>query len=89
MPTGGLGLHLPRVGRPARLERDFGVRESVLSGFPATNPAGARLRHDRHHRGQRLSGIWQAPAGGTEIFEYVNEANPLPITDFAFAGRPS
>ena len=38
--------------------------------------------------GNDFQGIWQAPAGGTELFEYVNEANPLPITDFAFAGRP-
>ena len=24
----------------------------------------------------------------TEAFEYVNRANPLPITDFAFAAKP-
>jgi hypothetical protein len=29
-----------------------------------------------------------APAGGTELFEYINTANPLPITDFAFAAMP-
>ena len=70
-------------------ERDFGVRESVLSGFPATNP-GLGLDYGMTDiiAGNDFQGIWQAPAGGTEIFEYVNEANPLPITDFAFAGRP-
>ncbi len=70
-------------------ERDFGVRESILSGFPATNP-GLGLDYGMTDiiAGNDFQGIWQAPAGGTEIFEYVNEANPLPITDFAFAGRP-
>ena len=70
-------------------ERDFGVRESVLSGFPATNP-GLGLDYGMTDiiAGNDFQGIWQAPAGGTELFEYVNEANPLPITDFAFAGRP-
>jgi hypothetical protein len=70
-------------------ERDFGVRESVLSGFPATNP-GLGLDYGMTDiiAGSNFQGLWQAPAGGTEIFEYVNEANPLPITDFAFAGRP-
>ena len=72
-----------------QFERDFGVRESVLSGFPATNP-GLGLDYGMTDiiAGNNFQGIWQAPAGGTEIFEYVNEANPLPITDFAFAGRP-
>lgn len=70
-------------------EREFGVREAVLSGFPATNP-GLGLDYGMTDiiAGNDFQGIWQAPAGGTEIFEYVNEANPLPITDFAFAGRP-
>jgi hypothetical protein len=72
-----------------QFERDFAVRESVLSGFPATNP-GLGLDYGMTDiiAGNDFQGIWQAPAGGTEIFEYVNEANPLPITDFAFAGRP-
>jgi hypothetical protein len=70
-------------------ERDFGVRESVLSGFPATNP-GLGLDYGMTDiiAGNDFQGVWMPPAGGTEIFEYVNEANPLPITDFAFAGRP-
>jgi hypothetical protein len=72
-----------------QFERDFGVRESVLSGFPATNP-GLGLDYGMTDiiAGNDFQGVWQAPAGGTEIFEYVNEASPLPITDFAFAGRP-
>ena len=70
-------------------ERDFGVRESILSGFPATNP-GLGLDYGMTDiiAGTDFQGRWQPPAGGTEIYEYVNEANPLPITDFAFAGRP-
>ncbi len=70
-------------------ERDFGVRESIVSGFPATNP-GLGLDYGMTDiiAGTEFLGRWQAPAGGTGVFEYVNEANPLPITDFAFAGRP-
>jgi hypothetical protein len=70
-------------------ERDFGVREAVVSGFPATNP-GLGLDYGMTDiiAGTDFQGRWQAPAGGTELYEYVNEANPLPITDFAFAGRP-
>jgi hypothetical protein len=70
-------------------ERDSGVRESIVSGFPATNP-GLGLDYGMTDiiAGTDFQGRWQPPAGGTEIYEYVNEANPLPITDFAFAGRP-
>ena len=32
---------------------------------------------------------WTVPAAySKEVFEYVNRANPLPITDFAFAANP-
>src|SRR5262245_12217145 len=70
-------------------ERDFGVRESVISGFPATNPSlGLDYGMTDIIAGTSFLGKWLPPAGGTGIYEYVNEANPLPITDFAFAGRP-
>lgn len=70
-------------------ERDFAVNESVISGFPATNPSlGLDYGMTDIIAGTSFLGKWMPPAGGTGIYEYVNEANPLPITDFAFAGRP-
>lgn len=65
-------------------ERSFSIRESVLSGFPAAYPdygleyAGG---------GNAFNGTWLAPAGGTELFEYINTANPFVINDWAFLSR--
>lgn len=77
-------------------ERDFGVRESVISGFPAS---GAYFRNtydldygmnlDTRTTGSSFVGVWQSPAGGTEIFEYVNTTNSVPINDFTIAASPS
>ncbi|MBV1872899.1 MAG: hypothetical protein KUG83_10165, partial [Gammaproteobacteria bacterium] len=77
-------------------ERDFGVRESVISGFPAS---GAYFRNtydldygmnlDTRTTGNSFVGVWQSPAGGTEIFEYVNTSNSVPINDFTIAASPS
>jgi hypothetical protein len=89
LPGGGSGFDAVEWETLQAFERDFGVRESVLSGFPATNP-GLGLDYGMTDiiAGTSFLGQWQAPAGGTGIYEYVNEASPLPITDFAFAGRP-
>jgi hypothetical protein len=66
-------------------ERDFGVRESVLSGFPATNPAlGVDFGLDEVTAFTDLEASWTGRAGGTEIFEYVNTENPLEVRDFSF-----
>jgi hypothetical protein len=70
-------------------ERDFGVREAVLSGFPGTD---AELGFD-YGMGdvladEDLQGSWQGRAGGTQLFEYVNTDNTLPTEGFAFAGLP-
>lgn len=69
-------------------ERAFGVREAVVSGWPALNPAldlnyGLSCDDTPVTRFAPAQARWRAPAGGFEIFEYVNTANPLPITDFA------
>lgn len=77
-------------------ERDFSVREAVISGFPASGPY-YKNTYDLDYgmdifsieAGSRFNGIWQAPAGGTELFEYVNTANALPITDYAVAASPA
>ena len=58
-------------------ERDFGVRESVLSGFPATNP-GLGLDYGMTDiiAGNYFQGIWQAPAGGTEPLRVRQRGEP-------------
>ena len=70
-------------------ERDFGVREAVVSGFPAYSPAndldygmgavGASLRTD---------GRWVAPAGTGRLFSYVNTTNTLDILEYSVWGTP-
>jgi hypothetical protein len=71
-------------------ERAFGVRESVVSGYPSS---GDELGLD-YGLGEAtesevaIEGQWQGGAGGTELFEYVNTQNTLPIDDFVFAAEP-
>ena len=77
-------------------ERNFGVREAVLSGWPATYkdsrpPHGVYLDYGLVHSssGDDYEGRWSVPAAyNKEVFEYVNQANSLPVTNFAFAGNP-
>lgn len=76
-------------------ERDFGVRESVISGYPASG-AYFKTVYDLDYgmdlntlvAGKSFQGKWQAPAGNTELFEYVNTSNSLPVTDYAVAVEP-
>jgi hypothetical protein len=70
-------------------ERDFGVREAVLSGFPGANAElGTDYGMGDVLTGQDVLGSWQGRAGGTQLFEYVNTNNELPTEGFAFAGLP-
>ncbi|SFI63222.1 hypothetical protein [Nitrosomonas sp. Nm34] len=77
-------------------EKDFKVREAVLSGWPATYsdpnaPFGIYLDYGLVFSSSGASYIaqWAMPATyQKEIFESVNQANLLPITDFAFAAAP-
>ncbi|ABB75728.1 hypothetical protein SAMN05216403_11436 [Nitrosospira multiformis ATCC 25196] len=77
-------------------QKNFGVREAVLSGWPATYsdpgpPSGIYLDYGLVYSssGNNYEGTWSVPTTASkEIFEYVNQANPLPITDFAFAANP-
>jgi hypothetical protein len=67
-------------------ERDFGVRESIISGFPATNPElGVDFGLDEVTAFTDLDARWTGSAGGTEIFEYVNTENVLTVRDFSFS----
>lgn len=77
-------------------EKDFHVREAVLSGWPGTywdpnSPWGIYLDYGLtwSSSGNSFNAQWSIPAASQKaIFEYVNQTNPLPITDFAFAANP-
>lgn len=78
-------------------ETSFHVRESVLSGWPGTYwdpnpPFGIYLDYGLTYSSSPTfpyNAQWTVPAANSkEIFEYANTANPLPITDFAFAANP-
>jgi hypothetical protein len=77
-------------------QKNFGVRQAVLSGWPATYsdpqfPYGVYLDYGLVYSssGNDYEGQWTVPhAFSKEVFEYVNRSNPFPITDFAFAANP-
>ena len=83
-------------------ERNFHVREVVLSGWPQqtywdpVTPFGVYLDYglaysssiDSLSPSSVSTAKWTPTAtNSTTIFEYVNTANPLPITNFAFTAK--
>jgi hypothetical protein len=70
-------------------ERDFGVREAVIAGFPATDP-GHDLDYGMANVGVQVTaqGRWVSPAGTGRMFSYVNTANTIGIPEFSFWGVP-
>ncbi len=83
-------------------ERDFKVREVVLSGYPQqtywdpVTPFGVYLDYglaysssiDSTSLPSVSTAQWTPTATNSKtIFEYVNTANPLPITNFAFTAK--
>ncbi|MBA4142091.1 MAG: hypothetical protein H0X43_03595 [Nitrosospira sp.] len=77
-------------------QKDFGVRQAVLSGWPGTYwdpnpPYGVYLDYGLVYSSSSTNydGQWTVPTAlSKEVFEYVNQGNTLPITDFAFAANP-
>ena len=77
-------------------QKNFGVRQAVLSGWPGTYwdpnpPYGIHLDYGLVYSssGNNYEGTWTVPDPyKKEVFEYVNTANPLQVTDFAFAANP-
>jgi hypothetical protein len=77
-------------------QKNFGVRQAVLSGWPATYsdmqaPYGVYLDYGLvfSSAGDNYEALWTVPAAySKEVFEYVNRSNPLPVTGFAFAAHP-
>ncbi len=71
-------------------ERRFGVRESVVSGFPTTDTdlgLDYGMTAEQIFNNGDFSGSWRKPAGGTELFEKINIANPLPLEGYAVGAR--
>lgn len=76
-----------------QFEQTFGVRESVMGGWPAID-ASLDLNYGLQYVGYVDSATpvqarWLAPAGGREYFEYVNASNPLTVDDWSYVTRPS
>jgi len=77
-------------------QKNFGVRQAVLSGWPATYsdvqaPYGIYLDYGLVYSsaGDNYEALWTvAAAYSKEVFEYINRSNPLPVTGFAFAAHP-
>ena len=77
-------------------QKNFGVRQAVLSGWPGTywdpeSPFGVYLDYGLVYSsgGASYEGQWTVPTAlSKEVFEYVNLTNPFPVTDFAFAANP-
>lgn len=76
-------------------EKDFHVREAVISGWPGqywdpNPPWGIYLDYGLTVTagGTFPDSQWSGAAGGQTTFEYVNTANPLPVTEWAFAAAP-
>jgi hypothetical protein len=81
-------------------ETNFHVREAILSGWPGPvcdphPPWGIYLDYGLTPSNSSITSTsvsaakWVIPTASSKtVFEYVNTANPLPITDFAFAATP-
>ena len=89
LPGGGTGFGREEFALLHEYERTFGVRESIMSGFPNR---GSNLGLDFGFGDvtelRDVEGRWQGSAGGDELFEYVNTQSTLPIQDFSFAATP-
>jgi hypothetical protein len=89
LPDGGTGFDASEFAILHDYERAFGVRESVVSGFPNRDEElGIDYGFGEVTDSEAAEGLWQGGAGGTELFEYVNIQNALPIEDFVFAAPP-
>lgn len=74
-------------------EQSFGVREVVLGGWPALD-ASLDLDYGLQYvssvdRTNPVNARWVPPAGGTEIFEYVNPDNALVVNDWSYVTAAS
>ncbi len=88
LPSGSTGFDAAEFAILHDYERTFGVREAVLSGFPATSSAlGLDYGMADVVPAVDVVGSWQGAAGGRELFEYVKTDASLPTAGFAFTAR--
>jgi hypothetical protein len=88
LPGGRTGFSREEFALLHDYERSFGVRESVVSGFPNLGALGLDYGLGEVRELESVEARWQGAAGGTELFEYINTDSTLPIEDFAFAATP-
>lgn len=89
LSSGDTGFDAADFALLHQYERDFGVRESVLSGFPSRGDLlGLDYGLGEVTELESVEGLWQGGAGGTDVFEYVNTESTLPIADFVFTSAP-
>ncbi|MDO7084234.1 hypothetical protein WNY51_10345 [Pseudocolwellia sp. AS88] len=77
-------------------ERDFKVRESVISGDPISGEY-FRQNYDLDYgmdasyteAGNSFTATWQEAANDENLYSYVNTATPLNLTDYALATQAS
>lgn len=85
--AGGEGLTQAEFEMLHAYEREFGVREAVMSGWPSsTSKADYGMQNILGL--SNPSGRWVGAAGGTESFEYVNIENSLPADGWAIMAQP-
>ncbi|HTV19127.1 MAG TPA: hypothetical protein VMG12_10660 [Polyangiaceae bacterium] len=88
VPGGGTGFDSDEFALLHEYERSFGVRESIVSGFPNRGTLGLDYGFGDVRELDSVEGRWQGSAGGSELFEYINTESDLPIEDFSFAATP-
>lgn len=88
LPDGGTGFDPSEFALLHEYERRFGVRESVVSGFPTTGDLGVDYGFGEAREVDSVEAAWQGSAGGSELFEYVNRDSTLPIAEFSFVATP-
>lgn len=87
-PTGS-GFTAEEWGRLHQYERDFGVREAIVAGFPTFSPAlGLDYGMGIVGANATTTGKWVAPAGTGRLFSYVNTQNTLDIPEYSVWGTP-
>jgi hypothetical protein len=70
-------------------ERDFGVREAVVAGFPAFSPAlGLDYGMGAVGASATTTARWVSPAGTGRLFSYVNTTNTVDIPEYSVWGTP-
>src|SRR5687767_14358642 len=77
LPGGRTGFSREEFALLHDYERSFGVRESIVSGFPNRGALGLDYGFGGVRELDSVEARWLGAAGGSELFEYVNTENSL------------